>query len=237
MTVQGGQWTLPDYGIASKGVIQMTGNASISGANNNHEGSVLSSTTSSQNAIQLTGNINISGDVVVCNSAGNVSKTGNISIGGTQTIGSAQPDWPAVDISMFTPFATTTRTSGASGTITLSNIRIPPNTNPTFSGGTTINGVVYVQSPNKVSFTGNVTLTGLIVCDTPTTPSLTNNLIKFTGNVTTYGVDSLPTGSQYDGLRTQTGSFHPGPRFRRPVHGQLHRGQRLHGGRPVHLYG
>jgi hypothetical protein len=213
MKVQGGQWTLPDYGIASKGAIKMTGNASISGANNPDEGSLLSATTTVQNAIQMTGNDNVSGDVVVCNSAGKIKATGNITIGGSQVIGSDAPDWPTVDIAPFTAYATTTRTSGASGNITLSNIRIPPNTNPTFSGNSTISGVVYIQSPNKVSFTGNVTLTGVIVCDQPATPDLTNNSVNFTGNVQTYGVDSLPAGSQYDGLRTMTGSFLLAPGF------------------------
>jgi hypothetical protein len=213
MKVQGGQWTLPPAGVNARGTVKLTGNASISGANNASEGSILSSNTAEKNSVQLTGNVNVSGDVTVCNSAGGISKTGNISIGGNQTIGAAEPEWPAVDISSFTPYATQTRTSGASGNLTLSNIRIPPNTNPTFSGNTTINGVVYVQSPNKVTFSGNMTLTGLIVCDKPATDDLANNTVSFTGNVTVNGVESLPTGSQYDGLRTQTGSFILAPGF------------------------
>ena len=213
MTVQGGQWTLPDYGIATKGAISMSGIATISGANNPHEGSILSATTSVQNAISMDGIDHITGNVVVCNSAGKISKTGIVTIDGTQTIGAPQPDWPAVDISPFTPSATNVRTSGSSSIITLSNIRIPPNTNPTFSGITTINGVVYIQSPNKVTFQGDITLTGVIVCDKPATPSLTANQVIFSGNVTTYGVENLPAGSQYDALRTQTGSFLLAPGF------------------------
>jgi Tfp pilus assembly protein PilX len=211
MAVQQGGWTLPPYGITSRGAVQMTGNASLTGANNDKEGGILTA-TSTANAIQLTGNVLVSGDVVVCNSAGSISKTGNVTIRGNQIINAPQPDWPTVNISPFSAYATTTRTTGGSS-VTLSNIRIPPNSNPTFSGNTTINGVVYVQSPNKVSFTGNVTLTGVIVCDTPAAPSLTKNAIKFTGNLQTYGVESLPASAAYDGLRSLTGTFLLAPGF------------------------
>jgi hypothetical protein len=213
LTVQGGGGSstvaglINNYGIASKGPISFTGNASISGANTSSEGSILSCTTAT-NAVSLTGNSRISGDIVVTNSSGKIKRTGNSSIGGDQSIGQmGAPAFPTVDISAFTPYASNTRSSGASGNITLSNIVIPPNSNPTFSGNTTINGVIYVQSPNKVSFTGNVTLTGVIVCDTPVVSDLDANQIKFTGNIQTYGVENLPTGSVYDGLRNQTGSF------------------------------
>ena len=43
------------------------------------------------------------------------------------------------------------------------NVIIPPNTNPMFSGPTTIEGVVYIKQPNKVTFNGNCTITGVIV--------------------------------------------------------------------------
>jgi len=213
MTVQRGRSIFGDYGLASKSAVTMTGNASITGANDPHEASILSATYSTTNAIQLTGNIDVAGDVAVCNPDGHISATGNIHIGGQQIIGAPEPEWPQVDITPFTSYATNVRTTGSSSSITLSNIRIPPNSNPTFSGNTTIYGVVYVQSPNKVSFTGNVTLVGTIVCDTPAVYNLTNNKIKFTGNVSSQGVENLPAGAQYDGLRDLTGSFLLAPGF------------------------
>ncbi len=212
MTVQRGQTVFGQYGIASKSAIVMTGNSSITGANNPQEANILSDTYSTTKAIQLTGNVSLAGDVDICNPYGQISKTGNIHIGGQQIIGAPEPQWPTVDITPFTPYATNVQSSGASNA-TLTNIRIPPNTNPTFSGNTTIQGVVYIQSPNKVSFTGNVTMTGVIVCDSPATPNLSANQIKFTGNVSAAGVDSLPAGSQFDGLRTLTGSFLLAPGF------------------------
>ena len=52
-----------------------------------------------------------------------------------------------------------------------------------------------------------MTITGCIVCEAPAVDNLTANQINFTGNVTSKGVDQLPAGAQYDGLRTMTGSF------------------------------
>jgi hypothetical protein len=213
MTVQRGSSVLNDFGIASKSAISMTGNAQILGLHDPHEADIMSATYSTTNAIQLTGNINIAGDAVVVNPAGRITKTGNVTIGGAQTIGASEPQWPQVDISPFTPYATNVRSSGASGDISLSNIRIPPNTNPTFAGNTTIRGVVYIQAPNKVTFSGNVTVIGCIVADQPAVDNLTANQIKFTGNVSTAGVESLPADAQYDGLRALTGSCLLAPGF------------------------
>jgi hypothetical protein len=213
MTVQRGASALSDYAVASKGSIQMTGNASIRGLNNTVDGSILSATYSTNQAITMTGNDTISGNVVVCNPDGTVRKTGNISIGGQQIIGAGEPQWPQVDITPFKPYATNTYSGNGSGTLTLSNITIPPNTNPTFSGNVTVYGVIYIKSPNRVSFSGNCNIIGTIVTDTPAVNDLTNNSISFTGNISTSGVDSLPSGTQYDGLRALTGSFLLAPGF------------------------
>jgi hypothetical protein len=207
MTVQRGRSVLRDYGLASKSVVQMTGNAQILGANDPAEGNVLSATYSATNAIVLTGNIQIAGDAAVVNPAGRISKTGNVHINGNQIIGAAEPEWPQVDITDFKQYATNVYSGSGSGNLTLSNIRIPPNTNPTFSGNLTVRGVVYIQSPNKVTFSGNCTLIGCVVADQPAADNLNANQIKFTGNLSTAGVENLPADAQYDGLRDLKGSF------------------------------
>jgi Tfp pilus assembly protein PilX len=213
MTVQRGGGLNMAYGIASKSPVEMTGNACISGANNAAEGSILSATYSTDRAIRMTGNCSTSGDAAVCNPDGEVRKVGNCTVGGEEIIGAAEPTWPEVDPSVFLPYATNVRSSGSSANIVLSNIIIPPNSNPTFSGNTTIYGVVYVQAPNKVSFTGNTVLIGCVICEEPTVDNLNANQIKFTGNLSTSGVENLPAGSQYDGLRELTGSFLLAPGF------------------------
>jgi hypothetical protein len=213
MTVQRGKTVLADYGIASRSSVQMTGNAKILGADDPADANILSATYSTTNAIQLTGDVQIAGDAAVINPDGRIRKTGNATIGGQQIIGAAEPEWPQVDISCFKPFATNTYSGTGSGDLTLSNVRIPPNTNPTFSGNVVILGVLYIQPPNKVTFSGNASIVGVIVADEPTADNLTANQIKFTGNVSTAGVESLPAGAAYDGLRDLAGSFLLAPGF------------------------
>jgi hypothetical protein len=213
LTVQRGSTVLNNFAVASKSAISMTGNAQIIGLNSPSEANIVSDTYSTQNAIQLTGNVNIAGDAIVVNPDGRISKTSNVTIGGSQTIGATEPQWPQVDITPFKQYATNTYSGSGSGDLTLSNIVIPPNTNPTFSGNTTIRGVVYIQPPNKVTFSGNTTIIGVIVADPPAVDNLTANQVKFTGNISTSGVENLPAGATYDGLRDLTGAFLLTPGF------------------------
>jgi len=204
MMVQQGQTALSLYGISSKSAVRLTGHGRIQGLNSNDEGSVLAATYSTSPAIYLSGNASITGDAKICNPDASIKTTGQATIGGSQSVGVGEPEWPSVDQSIFRPYATNLRTSGASGDVTLSNIRIPAGTNPTFSGKATLNGIVYVESPNKVTFSGNCTLAGLIVCEQPSVDNLNANKITFSGNASLSAV--VPAGSQYDGLRDLTGS-------------------------------
>ena len=222
MTVQRGASVLGAYGIASKSPIQFTGNARITGANNAAEGSILSATYSTLQAITLAGNISVSGDVAVSNPNGVIKKTGNVDIDGDEIIGAPEPEWPQVDIGCFEPYATNTYSGDGSGNLNLSNIRIPAGTNPTFSGNVNILGVVYVESPNRVQFTGNTNICGLIVCETPVVDNLSANRLHFTGNLHVSGVENLPHSDKYDGLRDLTGSFLLAPGFSTMFTGNFH---------------
>jgi len=204
MMVQQGQTALSLYGVSSKSAVRLTGHGRIQGLNNNAEGSVLAATYSTSPAIRLSGNASITGDAKISNPDARIQTTGQATIGGSRSVGVAEPEWPSVDQSIFRPYATNLRTSGASGDVTLSNIRIPAGTNPTFSGKATLNGIVYVESPNIVTFSGNCTLAGLIVCEQPSVDNLNANKITFSGNASLSAV--VPAGSQYDGLRDLTGS-------------------------------
>jgi hypothetical protein len=213
MTVQRGESVLGTYGVASKGPIQMTGNAQIVGANDPVEGSILSATYSTPQAIRMTGTCTVAGNADVCNPAGRIVKTGGVTIGGSQRIGVSEPEWPEVDISPFTGYVQGSFTGNTATNLTLSNVSIPAGTNPTFTGNVVIYGVLHIESPNKVTFAGNCTVIGVIVADEPAVDSLTNNSIQFTGNVSTAGVQALPADAQYDGLRELEGSFLLAPGF------------------------
>ena len=213
MTVQRGRSVLMDYGVASKSPIRLSGTASVTGANNAAEGSIMSATYSTSQAVRMVGDSSISGGVTIVNPGGEVVQRGGAAIQGETQVGVAEPEWPQVDASVFMPYVTNVYTGSGAGDVVLSNVRIPPNTNPTFSGNVVVRGVMYVESPNKVQFTGNATIIGVIVCQEPAVDDLKKNLIHFSGNVSTAGVESLPADAAYDGLRELTGSFLLAPGF------------------------
>lgn len=201
---------LATFGVASRSRIKMTGNTRIQGTNDPKEGSVLSTTFTYDRAIDMTGNINISGDVSIVNPDGEVRMIGNANIDGDIQIGVDNPEFPEVDISPFEPYATNTVGPGTntSGNRYFENIRVLAGTNPTFTGNTTIRGVVYIESPNRVTFAGNLNLVGVIVCEDPGgTLDLNSNYLHFTGNSSFGGVDALPSSAQFDGLRDMDGAF------------------------------
>jgi len=202
---------LSRYGIASQSNIQMSGNAQVVGANDPKEGSILSGSDVEMEAITLTGGVYVSGDVAVSNPQASIHKTGKVRIDGSEVYGAETVSWPTANPALFKPFATNVITaSPAPGTV-LSNIYIPANTNLTFNSDVIINGVVYIESPNQIKFNGNLTLCGLIVTDQADNPAA--NTITFTGNTSVLGVENLPPGSPYDGLRDLTGTFLLAPGF------------------------
>jgi len=105
-----------------------------------------------------------------------------------------KPEFPIIDTSVFKPYATSVYTSGKT---TLKNMRIPAGTNPTFTGNATIQGILYVESPNKVTFRGDTKLQGFIVFENKNTTAV--NIIDQSGN---FSHEPLPIGPEYDGLRS-----------------------------------
>jgi len=211
-----------DYGVASEGTISTAGATIIQGLTDPTKGSVLSADMSNPTPIIIDGK-SVSGDLSVVNPSASVSVSG-ASIGGTSDptqipkhihIGVPAPTFPYIDTSVFTQYATTKYTSGMT---TLNNVYIPPNTNPKFSGGATINGVLWIQAPNVVTFRGNTTITGVIVSDPASlNPQFdaTNNQINFAGNVQATPINQLPTSSPaYDAnLVKLTGTFLLAPNY------------------------
>src|SRR5205085_2783636 len=130
------------------------------------KGSILSATRTDPTPVVIGGK-QVSGDVSVVNPTGNVVY-GGASIGGTNDPaqianhihrGVPEPVFPSIDATTYAAFATNKYAGGS----TLSNCYIPPNTNPTFSGNATIEGVLYVMAPNVLNFKGNCTIKGCIV--------------------------------------------------------------------------
>ena len=199
---------LREYGVASRSPIVMEGSAVIDGANDDAEGSLFSSSDSQTRAIEMTGLAQITGDAATSADGCEIYKGPNATIGG-DTIDNA-PDhlWPTVDVTQFEQYVETTYTdTGENEDGTYVNVRIPPNTNPTFNANTQIYGVVYVESPNVVTFEGSASICGIVVCEEPAVENFNANQLNFSGGLVASGVEYLPGDSRFDGLRDKEGTF------------------------------
>jgi hypothetical protein len=211
--------TILNYGVATKGPLATGGASFINGLTDPTKGSVLSADMSNPTPVVIGGKA-VSGDISIVNAAGTVD-TGSASVGGTSDPAQIQthihkgvpaPTFPTIDSSAFTAYATNTYVPGST---TLTNVVIPPNTNPKFTGGATINGVLWIQAPNVVTFKGNATINGVIVTDNNAAFNATTNQINFGGTVSATPIESLPPGNPaYDpNLVKLTGSFLLAPAF------------------------
>ena len=101
------------------------------------------------------------------------------------------------------PVLDSTYTYSGSG-MTLTNAVIAAGTNPTFSGlgAVTIQGILYIETPNIVTFAKNVVLQGLIVAEGDL-GNLAANQIEFQANFSSSG---YPSGTQFDAIRQEQGS-------------------------------
>jgi Tfp pilus assembly protein PilX len=208
-----------NYGVASRGKISMTGNVAIKGSTGNeYMGSVLSSWMDDPVALSMIGNSKISGHVSFVNPDASPNISTNSTIAGLHTDdagfddvvhkGIEPPEFPVVDNSLFEQYVPGPNDTGPSvitgnksGNLTLKNLRIKAGANPTFSGNIKIQGVMYIESPNKVKFTGNTTIQGVIVAETDDNNNeslnLSQNQVNFAGNVNFSDVSTLPDTSEF----------------------------------------
>jgi hypothetical protein len=210
-----------DYGVANQGTVTTAGATVIEGLTDPTKGSVLSADMVNSTPVIIDGKV-VSGDISIVNPNGTISVSG-ASVGGTsdptqiakhEHIGVPAPIFPTIDTSVFTQYATTQYNSSMT---TLTNVYIPPNTNPTITANTTVYGVLWIQQPNTVTFRGNVTICGVIVGNPPAMPQTydaSHNVISFAGNVQATTIDQLPsTVPNYAAIQKLTGSFMLVPSF------------------------
>ena len=203
MTVRSDLDALAKYGVASRSPVEMKGNASIQGANHPSEGSILSATNATLDAVTLTGHVSVSGDVVVTGAGATIDTRGSVTIGGDELCNAPQPAWPQVNTAPFEACATNPYIPGQQ---ILTNVRVPAGTDPTFNADMIVRGVLFVESPNNVTFNGNASVQGVVVMQDHA-PGLPANAITFSGNVSAQTVDSLPSDSQFDAVRELDGTF------------------------------
>lgn len=184
-----------DYGIVTRGPIVITGGGMVGGGTDPTHGSVLSM-SDSPTPISMTGTSGIAGDAYLTNKNGTVSMTSNVTIAGESSAagraahihaGVEPPELPEVDTAVFLPYVKNVYKPNQA---TYRNVLIPANTNPTFSSSVKIEGVMYIEYPNKVTFNGQTTIHGSVVVQKGAAPS-TKNVINFGAGVKSYPMSTL----------------------------------------------
>ena len=190
------------YGLASRGKITVS-KGGITAPSDPTLADIIS-TWSGIPAISISGG-SVGGDVAVTTGksavefvSGSVHGSSDAStILNNYTFILPAPPFPAVDTTPFKQYATTVYDKHSSP---YKNLRIPANTNPKFAGNSVIEGIMYIESPNKVEMAGNCTVKGLIVFENKGDASV-NSLDLKSGKVQ----QALPAGAEFDGLRSITG--------------------------------
>jgi len=219
-----------DFGVATKGPLELSGNILLDGVNISVESDVYIESHGYNNALEIIGNSQIAGNVKIVNPDAYVTLQGGKAGIGTDEngdpvtgveaitnhveIGVLQTQFPIPNTSHFEQYVTGVTidsTTDLSAFTTLDNVRIAAGTNPTFSADTQINGVLFVESPNIVNFSGNADITGVIVGDGDYTDNSGTNEIVFRGNVSSSSVAELP--ESFGDLRDETGTFMMAPGF------------------------
>jgi hypothetical protein len=216
--------TIFDFGVASRGKIVISGSALLKGKNNSQEASVLS-TRSEPVGIQAGGHATITGDLYVTGKDVDfvVLQGGSLSIGGSTDIaqiysehvylGTQEPDFPEINTAQFIPLATHVIDS-PNPAPPFNNIRVKAGTNPTFPANCVINGVMYVEAPNKVKFAGQSTIKGMIVTQDASGQDIDKCQIEFVGGTSAPGVVALPDGDpQFAAIKKQVGTVLLAPGF------------------------
>jgi hypothetical protein len=177
----------------------------------------------------MTGGPSISGEFSYTNAAGSNSYGSGSIAGYTASnsnfadhihAGVTPPEFPTIDSTVFEPYVPSASappgpqviaTSSPVGT-SFTNIRIKANANPKFNANTIIRGVVYIETPNQITFNGSATIQGVIVAQNNPTGNTSTNTMKFSGNITHQGVETLDP-AVFGNLTKLTGSFLLAPTF------------------------
>ena len=129
---------------------------------------------------------------------GSVSGTSNMTtIWNKYIVDVVPPEFPIIDTTAYAPYATNPYVAGET---VYKNVRIPAGTNPQFAGGTAVQGIMYVETPNVLQFLGDTTLQGFIVWDNDGDSTI--NKINVLGNFTH---SKLPDTGEWGELATITG--------------------------------
>jgi hypothetical protein len=245
--IQPYEFPIFNFGLATRGPLNFTGNPTITAANSAWEADMFIESASDLVAVLVVGNTNFDGEVNIGNPAGNVDLQGDVLIAGEQGqtaidnhvfVGADAPEFPVPDTDHFRQYATgdvVDSSTDLSKGIILTNATIKGGVNPSFGGSVTVQGILLIESPNKVTFGSNVTLQGVIVADGDVhNPEPGTNRIDFCGNFDTH---PYPEGIEFDPIRDEIGSSIIAPGFFTTFGGNFSTLEGVMAVSGVHFYG
>ena len=212
-----------NFGLATKGPLVLTYNPRFMAATQGWEADIYVESLDSVVAVDIGKNATLAGNLSIGNPMGTVSCGGTLNMGGTlsHVAEEDRPEFPVPDVAHFRQDATgplinsSTDLSGAS--TTWANAIVAAGTNPYFAGNVTIQGILYIESPNRVMFSRNTTLQGMIVAEGDVNSPGTNQ-ISFgdpldPSTPSNFSSGPYPAGAQFDALRQEQGSCILAPGF------------------------
>lgn len=219
-----------NFGVATKGPLLMTGQAEFAGVNLAVESDVLIDTSILGNSFEIDNKASVEGNVHIVNPLATYEIGDNSEVGGETgegaedniIVGVDPVEFPTPVPEYFSQFATgdtIDSNSTLSNYEVLENVTIAADTNPTFAGDITINGVLYVEQPNNVSFEGKVTIQGIIIGVSEAGDVSEDNSFDFSGQIVCLDVASLD-GDQFAAIKDETGTFLIAPGFSVDFSGQ-----------------
>lgn len=222
-SIQPYKFPIFNFGLATKGPVNFPGNPTITAVNSSWEADIFIESASNPIAMLSIGNLNFDGNINIGNAAANVDFQAAVQIAGEfgqpaidnhVSIGNDSPEFPVPDVDRFRAYATgpviTSSTDFSKG-MTLVNAKIAAGTNPVFLQSVIINGILFIESPNKVTFTRNVALNGLIAADGDVNnPDPAVNRIDFQGN---FASGPYPADPMFDVMREEEGTSILAPGF------------------------
>ena len=215
-----------DFGVASKGPLVMSGQAELEGVNLAVEASVYIEgdlVTDTNDAFSITNNASVAGDVSIANEYATYSAGSTSSVGGATGdaiaahihIGVEYVRFPTPNPEYFRALATGEQLEADSdwdNHAVLENVVIKANADPIFSNNVTINGILFIETPNVLHFVGHCTVNAIIVAVGDVTDTSGTNSISFDGHVACNDVSTLE-GEQFEAIKQETGTFILAPGF------------------------
>ena len=185
----------PPPGLLSHGPLSLSNGAQVSG------GSVESATKSGNVPLTMSGGAKIDLNFSYTANSKPPSFSNGAGVSGTIFPNVTAPVFPTVDPSVFSGFVPPAgspkgaqvldSTSVLTANQVFTNIRIKANANTSFGNSQVLNGVIFVESPNKVTFGGAVVINGIVVTDGNYSTPLNGNVLTFNNGVVVNGVETL----------------------------------------------